>query len=76
MTLLLFALLQTQATMQPVMLENAHVRVTRNVAPCAASHAPDCGERVFVALAEVQLPSKGGMRRLRRGDVAVFSRGE
>ena len=48
----------------PVVLENEHVRVTRNAAPCASAGA-GCGDRVIVTL--------GGEER---GRVRVFQRGE
>lgn len=54
------------------MLENAHVRVTRDGAPCAAGGA-SCGERVLVALGPVELPGRAA--RLERGAIAVFPRG-
>ena len=47
-----------------VVLENEHVRVTRNASPCAAA-GPGCGDRVLVTL--------GGDAR---GRVRVFPRGE
>jgi hypothetical protein len=47
-----------------VVLDNEHVRVTRNAAPCAAG-GPGCGDRVLVTL--------GGEAR---GSVRVFPRGE
>ena len=57
-----------------VVLDNAYVRVSRNTAPCAAGAAA-CGDRVLVALGEVQLAGrKAGP--LSRGQVAVFRRGE
>jgi len=46
-----------------VVLENAHVRVTRNAAPCAAAPV-GCGDRIVVSL--------GGSGR---GTVRVFKRG-
>ena len=46
-----------------VVLENAHVRVTRNAAPCAAAPV-GCGDRIVVSL--------GGSER---GTVRVFKRG-
>ncbi len=52
-------LLQTS----PVVLENEHVRVARNAAPCAAA-SPECGDRVIVTLDGAA-----------RGAVKVFGRG-
>ena len=47
----------------PIVLENDHVRVTRNAAPCASA-APECGDRIIVGL--------GGTAR---GVVNVFGLG-
>jgi quercetin dioxygenase-like cupin family protein len=65
-------LLQAQA----VVLENDYVRVTRDAAPCAAASAPICGDRVLVALGNVELRSGSARRKLTRGDIAVFPAGE
>jgi quercetin dioxygenase-like cupin family protein len=65
-------LLQAQA----VVLENDYVRVMRDTAPCAAATAPVCGNRVIVALGDVELRSGGLRRRMTRGDIAVFESGE
>jgi hypothetical protein len=57
-----------------VALENDYVRVTRNAAPCASVSAPGCaGNRVVVALGDLELRSGGSLRKLARGDVAVFT---
>jgi len=72
MTLVLVMLvLQTQAAA----LDNDYVRVTRAGAPCASA-AAGCGERIIVALGDVELRSGDRPRRLRRGEIAVFARGE
>ena len=55
-----------------VALDNDYVRVTRDVAPCAAAAEPECGDRVIVALGEIVL----GQRKMVRGDIAVFRSGE
>lgn len=57
-------------------VDNAFVRVTRDEAPCAAGEAAGCGDRVIVALGDIDLQSGSGRRRLARGDVAVFAPGE
>lgn len=54
-----------------VVLENEQVRVSRNAAPCASAGA-DCGERIIVALGDIEL----GPARLRRGELQVFPRSE
>jgi hypothetical protein len=57
-------------------IDNDYVTVTRDAAPCAAGAAAGCGDRVIVALGEVELRSGATLRRLTRGDVAVFGAGE
>lgn len=59
-----------------VVLENDYVRVTRDAAPCASADAPQCVDRVIVALAEFELASDGPRRAMARGDIAVFGSGE
>jgi hypothetical protein len=49
----------------PVVLENEHVRVSRNAAPCASAGA-DCGERIVITLGN----------SAERGKVRVFERGK
>jgi hypothetical protein len=70
--LLLAALL----TADQIALDNEYVRVTRDVAPCAAASAPDCGHRVIVALGDIVLASGMSRRAMTRGDIAVFRPGE
>ena len=57
-------------------LENEYVRVTRDAAPCASATTAGCGDRVIVALGELDLKSGKSSRRMTRGDVAVFKAGE
>ena len=59
-----------------VALENEYVRVTRDAAPCASATAPGCGDRVIVALGEIELRSGAVSRKMARGDIAVFKPGE
>jgi hypothetical protein len=56
-------------------LDNDYVQVSRNAAPCAPS-APECGDRVIVALGDTELASGDWRRRMTRGDIAVFAPGE
>lgn len=73
MTLLLFFwLLQAQAPA----LDNDYVRVTRDAALCAQANTPGCGDRVIVALGEIELRSGKSHRKMTRGDLAVFKPGE
>jgi hypothetical protein len=54
-----------------VVFENAYVKVTRDGASCAAASI-GCGDRVIVAINDVVM----GTKRMKRGDIAVFQRGE
>jgi len=73
MTFLLFAwLLQ----LSPVALDNEYVRVTRDAAPCRSAFVPACGDRVIVALGDIELRSGRSGRTMTRGDIAVFVPGE
>lgn len=59
-----------------VALDNAYVKVSRNQAPCASASIAGCRDRVVVALGEVELETSGPVRRMARGDVAVFVAGQ
>jgi len=59
-----------------IALENEYVRVTRDAAPCASATAPGCGDRVIVALGEIELRFGATRRKMVRGDIAVFKPGE
>jgi len=59
-----------------VALENEYVRVTRDASPCASATAPGCGDRVIVALGEIELRFGESRRKMIRGDIAVFKPGE
>jgi hypothetical protein len=71
MNILLAALLFLQAVQTSPLVENDFVRVFKNSAPCAIA-APSCGDRVFVALASVELNGQ----KMKRGDIKVFKAGE
>lgn len=71
--LVLMALLAPGAALA---LDNDYVRVTRDGAPCASSEVPGCVDRVIVALGAIELQSGHSVRKLSRGDVAVFAAGE
>ena len=70
--LLVVLLLQTPAPA----LDNDYVRVMRDAAPCARANAPGCGDRVIVALGEIELRSGKTRRKMTRGDIAVFKPGQ
>jgi hypothetical protein len=59
-----------------VALENEYVRVTQGAAPCASATVPGCGDRVIVALGQIELRSGSSRRKMIRGDIAVFKTGE
>jgi hypothetical protein len=74
--LLLLLLLSCPVFAGEVVLENDYVRVTRDAAPCAVAHVPECIDRVVVALGEVRLKAEGTSGTMTRGDVAVFGPSE
>ena len=55
-------------------LDNDYVRISQDEAPCASAQAPECGDRVIVALGDIELTADGSTRKLARGDIAVFAR--
>jgi hypothetical protein len=60
----------------PTLLENDHVRVTRNDAPCASHKTAGCGDRVIVALGAMSVLAPGAVTHMRRGDILVFPAGK
>lgn len=56
--------------------ENEYVRVMRDAVMCASSEPAGCGDRIIVALAEIELRSGKSRRKMKRGDIAVFRHGE
>jgi hypothetical protein len=73
---LLAALLQADPLRAATALENDYVRVSRDEAPCAQASTPGCGERVIVAMGDLQLRFGKVLRAMRRGEAAVFKSGE
>jgi len=57
-------------------LENDYVRVMRDTTSCASSEPAECGDRVIVALSEIELRFGRSRRKMSRGDIAVFKHGE
>jgi hypothetical protein len=53
-------------------LENDYVRVTRNSATCPQANMPGCGDRVIVALDEMDVFVGYAKRHLSRGEIVVF----
>jgi hypothetical protein len=56
--------------------ENDYVRVMRDAVMCATSKPAECGDRVIVALGDIELRSGKSRRKMKRGDIAVFKHGE
>ena len=54
-------------------LDNEYVRVMRDAAPCARAKTAGCGDRVIVALGDLELRAGRARRKMTRGDVAVFT---
>src|SRR3954470_4281661 len=57
-------------------LDNGYVRVSRNVAPCAAAAAGTCEDRVILAMGGFSIAADGKVRAMKRADVAVYSAGQ
>ena len=72
MKLPILLLLSFPAFAGEIVLENNYVRVTRDAAPCALAHVPECTDRVLVAVDDMELTGPGTSRKLARGDIAVF----
>lgn len=70
MLLLLMLLLPATA----LALDNDYVRVTRNAATCPQADMPGCGDRVIVALDDIEIFVGYAKRKLSRGDIIVFER--
>jgi hypothetical protein len=65
-TLLLIAVL-----IQAPALDNDYARVSRNTATCPVP-SKACGDRIIVALGDIELARGSSKRTMRRGDIAVF----
>lgn len=57
-------------------LENDYVRVMRDATTCASSEPAGCGDRVIVALSNIEMRFGKSRRKLTRGEIAVFQHGE
>jgi len=55
-------------------LENDYVRVTRNAATSPQANMPGCGERVIVALDDIEIFVGYAKRNFARGEIIVFER--
>jgi hypothetical protein len=59
-----------------IALENDYVRVSRDAAPCAAAAAGRCEDRVILAMGDIELAAGGASRKMKYGEIAVFSAGQ
>ena len=55
-----------------VALENDYMKIMANSTACTNALTPGFGTRVFVALDELTIESSSGIKKLNRGNVAVF----
>ena len=69
--LLLTLLLQMDADV----LDNPYAHVARNMAPCANA-GPGCGDRVLVAMGDLEIQTAQGAKPMARGDIMVFEAGK
>ena len=69
---LLLLLLLLPAT--ALALDNDYVRVTRNAATCPEASMPGCGDRVIVALDDIEIFVGYAKRTFSRGEIMVFER--
>ena len=69
MKLLLLLLMLPAAALA---LENDYVRVTRNAATCPQANMPGCGDRVIVALGDLEVFVNYAKRNIGRGEIIVF----
>ena len=53
-------------------LDNDYVRVTRNAVTCPKADMPGCGDRVIVALDDIEIFVGYAKRNLSRGEIIVF----
>jgi hypothetical protein len=60
----------------PVALDNEYVHVARDSTPCATASTQSCEDRVIVAISAVEVTSGKKHRRLHKGQVAVFQKGD
>jgi len=68
MLLLLAILLPATA----LALDNDYVRVTRNATTCPQANMPGCGDRVIVALDDIEIFVGYAKRKFSRGEIMVF----
>lgn len=59
-----------------VALDNAFVRVLRDVAACTVVNTPNFGTRIIVALDKLKFKSNRGTIKIKRGEIAVFLENE
>lgn len=60
----------------PVAFDNEYFHVTRDQAPCADATTKGCEDRVLVAMGKVAVASGKSQRKLAKGQIAVFKKGQ
>ncbi|HEY1504520.1 MAG TPA: hypothetical protein VGF92_09485, partial [Stellaceae bacterium] len=60
----------------PIALDNEYVHVARDTTPCADGDTPGCEDRVIVAYGPTEVSWGKKHRRLSKGKVAVFQKGD
>ena len=60
----------------PAVLDNEYVHVARDSTPCASASTPGCEDRVIVAYGPIEVSSGTRHRRLSKGQVGVFQKGD
>jgi hypothetical protein len=56
--------------------ENAYVKVSRDISPCAQATVGQCEDRVVLAMGELSVTNGTNKKLLKRGQIAVFKTGE
>ena len=64
------------ANKDSVALDNAFMKVLRDVAGCALANTPNFGTRIIVALDKIKFKSNRGTIKIKRGEIAVFLENE
>jgi hypothetical protein len=59
-----------------VAIDNEYVKVMLNSTICSQAHTFGFGTRVIVALADLQVEGRSGNKKLKRGEIAVFTENE
>ena len=67
---------ESETMIDSVAIDNEYVKVMLNSAICSEAHTFGFGTRVIVALADLQVEGSSGNKKLKRGEIAVFTENE